>query len=101
MTVHLNWPPDVVERLTEEAHQKGLSLDVYVLQTVLQNAPSGAPLANDLSARRESTLTPDERVRAVEEFFAEVDRDPPSGVEPLSEGAFSRRNLYNDHRNRP
>jgi hypothetical protein len=32
MTVHLDWPPDVVDRLTDEARQKGLSLDAYVLQ---------------------------------------------------------------------
>ena len=36
MTVQLNWPPEVVDRLTEEARQNGLSLDAYVLQTVLQ-----------------------------------------------------------------
>ena len=35
MTVQLNWPPDVVERLTEEAKAKGLSLDTYVLQSML------------------------------------------------------------------
>jgi hypothetical protein len=35
VTVQLNWPADVVDRLTEEARQKGLSLDDYVLQTVL------------------------------------------------------------------
>jgi hypothetical protein len=31
MTVHIDWPSDVVERLTEEARQKGLPLDVYLL----------------------------------------------------------------------
>ena len=35
MTVSLDWPPDVVARLTEEARQKGLSLDAYLLQTIL------------------------------------------------------------------
>ena len=38
MTVQLNWPPDVVDRLVEEARLKGLSLDDYVLQGVLGNA---------------------------------------------------------------
>jgi len=36
MTVQLNWPADVVDRLTEEAQRKGLSLNEYLLQTVLQ-----------------------------------------------------------------
>jgi hypothetical protein len=43
MTVHLDWPPDVVDRLTKEARQKGLSLDAYVLQTVLQQNSSKEP----------------------------------------------------------
>jgi hypothetical protein len=54
MTVHLDWPPDVVERLTQEARQKGLSLDDYVLQTVLKKEiPNGSALADD-SAKREA-----------------------------------------------
>ena len=40
MIVQLNWPPEVVDRLTEEARQRGLSLDAYVLQTVLQQMAS-------------------------------------------------------------
>jgi hypothetical protein len=39
MNVQLDWPPDVVDHLTEEARQRGLSLDAYVLQTVLQQVP--------------------------------------------------------------
>ena len=53
MTVQLNWPLDVVESLTEEARQKGLSLDAYVLQTVLQSKGSnGAPAINEVEKRR-------------------------------------------------
>lgn len=37
MTVHLDWPREAVDRFTDEARQKGLSLDTYVLQTVLQH----------------------------------------------------------------
>ena len=40
MTLQLNWPPDIVDRLTAEASQKGLSLDAYLLQTVLKNPPN-------------------------------------------------------------
>jgi hypothetical protein len=45
MTVQLNWPPEVVDRLTEEARQKGLSLEAYVLQAVLQQKGSNGPPA--------------------------------------------------------
>lgn len=42
MTVQLDWPPDVVDRLTEEARRTGLSLDAYVLQSLLQHkTPNG------------------------------------------------------------
>ena len=52
MTVSLDWPPDVVDRLTEEARNKGLSLDAYVLQTVLlQRSSNGAP-SDDAEKRR-------------------------------------------------
>ena len=44
MTVQLDWPSDVVDRLTDEARKKRLSLDAYVLQTVLQqNCSNGTP----------------------------------------------------------
>jgi hypothetical protein len=52
MTVHLDWPPDVVQRLTEETRQKGLSLDAYLLQAVLNKAPNGAPSADASEKRR-------------------------------------------------
>jgi hypothetical protein len=52
MTLQLDWPPDVVDRLTEEARKKGLSLDTYLLQTVLQEkAADGAP-TDDTEKRR-------------------------------------------------
>jgi hypothetical protein len=38
MTIQLDWPPNVVTRLTEEARRKGMSLGDYLLQTVLQQA---------------------------------------------------------------
>lgn len=52
MTVQLDWPPDVVERLTDEAQQKGLSLDVYVLQTVLQKSSQSGTTADEAEKRR-------------------------------------------------
>jgi hypothetical protein len=43
----------VVERLTEEARQQGLSLDSYLLETVLRQVTSGAtPAAHPERARK-------------------------------------------------
>ncbi|MBL8233757.1 MAG: hypothetical protein JNL98_34990 [Bryobacterales bacterium] len=52
MTVQLDWPPEVVQRLTEQARQKGLSLDVYLLRTVLETAPNGGPASDDAQRQR-------------------------------------------------
>ncbi len=53
MTVQLDWPPDVVARLTEEAHEKGLSLDTYVLEAVLnQKTAKGTALSDEAAKRR-------------------------------------------------
>jgi hypothetical protein len=54
MTVQLDWPPDVVDRLTEEARQKGLSLDDYVLQTVLQQKAQNGSVVSDEEAKRKA-----------------------------------------------
>jgi hypothetical protein len=52
MTVQLDWPPDVVDRFTDEARKKGLSLDDYLLQTVLQQKGSnGAPTDDSEKSR--------------------------------------------------
>jgi hypothetical protein len=65
MTVQLNWPPEVVDRLTEEARQKGLSLDDYVLQTVLrQKTPNGAALSDEDAKR----LAREEAGRSIREL---------------------------------
>jgi len=53
MTVQLDWPTDVVDRLTAEARQKGLSLDDYILQTVLsQKTTNGTALSNEDAKRQ-------------------------------------------------
>ena len=53
MTVQLDWPPDVVKRLTEEARQRGLSLDAYILQAVLEpESLNGAPATDAAEKRR-------------------------------------------------
>jgi Arc/MetJ-type ribon-helix-helix transcriptional regulator len=42
----------------------------------------------------------EERLRALDEFFSEVDRDPDPGGPAIPEEALSRRNLYDNRRNR-
>jgi hypothetical protein len=52
MTVHFDWPPDVVSKLAEEARREGLSLDVYLLQTVLhQRSPNGGAVSDETAKR--------------------------------------------------
>ena len=51
-------------------------------------------------SRRDSALTVEERVKALDEFFSEVDHDPKSTSEALPAEALRRRNLYDDRRNR-
>ncbi len=53
MTIQLDLPPDVVDHLTEEARQKGLSLNDYVLQTVLlQKTPNDTDFSGEEANRR-------------------------------------------------
>ena len=54
MTVQLNWPPEIVNRLTEQAQQRGLSLDAYLLEAVLHGkAPNGMQFVDE-NAKRQS-----------------------------------------------
>ena len=50
--------------------------------------------------RRGPALPVEDRVKALDEFFAEVDHDPSSANEAVPAGALRRRSLYDDHRNR-
>ena len=52
MTVHLDWPPEVVARLTDEARKEGLSLAAYVLQILQQKGSNGAPADESEERRR-------------------------------------------------
>lgn len=55
MTVQLDWPPDLVDRFTEEARKEGLSLDAYLLQMILQQKGSnGAPTAEGRRKRADA-----------------------------------------------
>jgi hypothetical protein len=52
MTVQLDWPPDVVDRLTEEAQKRELSLDAYLLEAVLHLNGSKNGSSDDADKRR-------------------------------------------------
>jgi len=54
VTVQLDWPQEVVDRLTEEARQRGLWLDDYVLQTVLQKQIANGSAPSDEIVRRQA-----------------------------------------------
>ena len=54
MTVQLNWPPEIVNRLTAEAQRRGLSLDAYLLETVLHEKASNGTQLADENARRQA-----------------------------------------------
>ena len=53
MTVQLNLPPEMADRFIEEARLKGLSLDDYLLQTILGNeSQNGSNDFDEEEARR-------------------------------------------------
>lgn len=49
MTLQLDWPAEVVERVTREAEERGMTVDAYVLEAV---SPASAPEDEDLRRRR-------------------------------------------------
>jgi hypothetical protein len=63
MTVQLEWPPEAVERVAEEARQRGLSLDEYVLRTVLPGATTQAVDEEELRRRRLEAIEAIEKLR--------------------------------------
>ena len=65
MTVHLDWPPDLVSNLTEEAHCRGLSLEVYLLQTVLHQRSANGGSVPDETAKRQACEEAGRSIRAL------------------------------------
>ena len=64
MTVQLDWPPDVVARLQQEAANSGFGLDDYLLQTILAGE-SSASVSDDSNeaARRKLREDAGSRIR--------------------------------------
>ena len=52
MILQLDWPQDVVAELTGEAREKGLSLDDYLLRTVLETRAANAISPTGEAAKR-------------------------------------------------
>ena len=52
MTIQMDWPPEAIDQLTAQARRKGLSLDVYVLQTLLAQDNPDCALNDEASTRR-------------------------------------------------
>jgi hypothetical protein len=63
MTVQLDWPPEVIDRVTAEARQKGLSLDEYILKSVLYEEPPTAGPISDDDAKREARIAAGRSIR--------------------------------------
>jgi len=88
MAITLN-PED--EALVDEKVRSGQFRDraevVSHALRLLRRLPTGS------SAEQPSA---EERAKSLEEFFEEVDRDPPPRKTPLPDEAFDRENLYDD-----
>jgi hypothetical protein len=54
MNVQIDWPAEVIDRLTKEAYRNGLSLDEYLLKMVLQRVPNGTAHPSDATLRQEA-----------------------------------------------
>lgn len=66
MTVQLDWPPEIVNRLMDEARQKGLSLNAYILETLIEAVDQEAREQagqNIRESRKGNILGPDVTVR--------------------------------------
>jgi hypothetical protein len=55
MTVRLDWPDEVVDRLTEEARRNGLPLNEHLLK-ILQTDIDAAPCEMNKSERRQQAV---------------------------------------------
>jgi hypothetical protein len=84
MTVQLDWPPEVVHRFTAEARRKGLSLDEYVLQSLLVFSGSkGAASLDETELRRKR----EQAAAAIRELRKDVTLGPDLTIRDLiSEG---------------
>ena len=82
MNFQLDWPPDVVDRLTEEAGKVGLSLDAYVLQSVLQKGRRSDRVTEEERTKR---LAREEAGRSIRELRKGNILGPDLSVRDLTE----------------
>ena len=83
------------EKLVDELRNTGYPDVKAVLLAALQVLKQQHP-----TQERPSQLPQEEWVRRFDEFMAEVDRDPPSKADPLSDEALSRETFYDTERTR-
>jgi hypothetical protein len=81
MTVTLELKPEIEEQLVARAQAEGLSTEEFVNRELARLVASTPPV---------SKLTPEERVRLLDEFFASHSVGGP----PLSDYAVSRESIY-------
>ena len=72
-------PPSVIASYEATARARGISLDVFLREYLIKNAPSSPP----------AQMSADEWEKAFDECF---DAFPATG--PLPDDAFSRENIY-------
>jgi hypothetical protein len=88
MTLTIDLPPDLEDRLLREAARQGLSASEYTLRLIEQQLP---PRQEEKKSLWE-TLTPDEWERAFDAYLASHDPTKP----PLPPEAFDRASFYGE-----
>jgi hypothetical protein len=88
MTLTIDLPPELEDRLLREAERQGLSASEYTLRLIEQQLPPRHEAKKSLW----ETLTPDEWERAFDEYLASHDPTKP----PLPPEAFERASFYGE-----
>jgi hypothetical protein len=88
MTLTIDLPPELEERLLQEAEKRGLSVSEYTRYLIEQQLPARQEKRKSLW----ETLTPDEWEQAFDEYLASHDPTNP----PLPPEAFERASFYGE-----
>ena len=85
MTVTLDLKPEIAERIKQKAAEKGLSVEAFI-ETVINGDAGGEPEKSFAE-----TATPEEWVKALDEFIKNFPQHPV-----LSDEAISRESIYRE-----
>ena len=80
MTVTLDLPPEVEATFAAQARARGIPIDTFLLEYLIQHAPLIHP----------AQLSPDQWDQAFDELSSLI----PDSVPPLSDEALSRESIY-------